>query len=220
MLLLEDRIRAVRKKLGVNQQGLADIIGSSDGKVKAWEQGNTLTIKSKDILLLSNKYGFNPEWLEYGTGDMMLDKGELLLADIARTEALLSDTIAIPYFTDVISTADGKPHDHSYIKLMQDFLPKHSKELEAIRINGNSMDPTILDQDIIFVDKEEREPVNGKIYLVFLCDEVYIKRIFIEPVTKEILLKSDNPIFPQFKADCSDFKIIGRVIANMHITRL
>ncbi len=82
------------------------------------------------------------------------------------------------------------------------------------------MSPTIEDEEILFVDKIDTNPKDGKIFVVLLCDEVYVKRLFIEPKTKEIFLQSDNPIFPKLKVDCEDFKIIGRVIANMSITKL
>jgi len=37
---------------------------------------------------------------------------------------------------------------------------------------------------------------------------------------KSLILKSDNPHYPQFTITCEDFKIIGRVIANMSIQNL
>lgn len=226
MLSVGDRIREVRKKLRVNQDGLASILGCTDGKIKGLEQGKTQSIKLKDIDLLSQKYGFNPEWLENGIGDMMIDKGDTLLRDISITEALLSASIAIPYYKDINASAgygcENIEHKAEYIKLTEDMIPlsANTKELDAIKVSGNSMHPTIEDEDVIFIDKSDTTPQDGKIYVVYLCEEVYVKRIFIDPVTKKISLKSDNKIFPTFQADCEDFKIIGRVVANMQIQKL
>jgi len=226
MLSVGDRIREVRKKLRVNQDGLAKILGCTDGKIKGLEQGKTSAIKPKDIDILSLKYGFNPEWLDSGIGEMMIDKGELLLKEISITEALLSSSIAIPYYKDINASAGhgclNGECKAEYIKLSADMLPGsvNIKELDAIRVSGNSMTPTIQDEDIIFVDKSEAQAQNGKIFVVYLCDEVYVKRVFIDPVTKKLSLASDNPVFPTFAADCEDFKIIGRVVANMQISKL
>ncbi|MCX6076023.1 MAG: hypothetical protein NTW78_03960 [Campylobacterales bacterium] len=222
---LSDRIKMVRKVIGVSQQGLADIIGCTDGKIKAWEQKTTLVMKPKDILVLVNKYGFNYEWLEDGTGDMLQVDGDITLKDIATITSMLNKSISIPYYKDIHASAgygctngNCKP---SYISLSPDMMPnKSSDAMDAIRVTGNSMSPTIEDEDVIFIDKSDITPKDGKIFVVYLCDEVYVKRLFIEPKTKEIFLHSDNPLFPKMETDCEDFKIIGRVIANMQITKL
>lgn len=214
MRSLADRIKAVRKRLGMSQQELADVLGCSDGKIKGWEQGNTIKIKSRDSLFLTNKYGFNQEWLEDGKGEMMSIQGDF--------SHPFNEMFTIPYYKDIDNYSNDKEQkkslDISIVKDMLSFV--YSNNLEAIRLTGNSMSPTIEDEDIIFIDKDDVKPCNGKIYLVLLCDEFYIKRVFIEPKSKEITLKSDNPVFPQLKADCEDFKIIGRVVADMKISKM
>ena len=214
---LADRIREVRKKLGVNQVELGAILGCTDGKIKSWEQGRIDNMKAKDALVLENRFGFSQAWLMDGQGD-------LLLKDISTVKNLLEDNLSIPFYKDINASAGyGCTNGEclsTNITISKDMLPSFSNKIEAIRVSGNSMTPTIEDEDIIFIDKNQVEPVNGKIYVLFLCDEVYVKRIFIEPKSKEIILNSDNPIFPQIKADCEDFKIIGRVIANMQIAKL
>ena len=221
---LSDRIRFIRKKLGINQQELADILSCTDGKIKGWEQDKTKNIKLKDSTLLSERYGFSKEWIEDGVGEAIPNNGDLLLGDISAVSAMFSKTISIPYYKDINASAgygctngDCKP---IYINMAPDMLPTTSKSIEAIRVVGNSMSGTIEDEDVIFIDKSDTDAVNGKIYVLFLCDEVYVKRIFIEPRDKSIILKSDNPLFPQLKADCEDFRIIGRVVANMQISKL
>ena len=221
---LSDRIKLIRKKIGVNQQGLADILGCTDGKIKGWEQGKTKTIKYKDMMLLTNKYGFSQEWIEDGKGEMMINKGDLLLKDIAATAAMLNSNISIPFYKDINASAGygctNSECEPSYITLDPSMLPSMSTHIDAISVMGNSMSGTVEDEDIIFVDKNDTQPINGKIYVVYLCEEVYVKRLFIDPNTKKIILQSDNPLFPQFEADCEDFKVIGRVVANMNISKL
>lgn len=221
---LADRIKAVRKKLGVNQAELGEILGCTDGKIKYWEQGQTDTMKARDALILQNKFGFNQDWLMEGKGEMILETGELLLKDINTVRNLLDDNLEIPFFKDINASAGhGCTNGEcvaTNITISKDMLPTHAKNIEAIRVSGNSMHPTIEDDDIIFIEKSQENPINGKVYVMLLCDEVYVKRIFIEPKSKEIILSSDNPIFPQLKADCDDFRIIGKVIAKMQISKL
>lgn len=224
MKSLSERIKIVRKKLGVNQIELGEILGCTDGKIKYWEQGQTDKIKARDALILQNKFGFNQDWLMEGKGEMMLETGELLLKDIKAVKNMLDDNLDIPFYKDINASAGyGCSNGEclsTNITISKDMIPTVSKNIEAIRVSGNSMYPTINDEDIIFINKDSQEPQNGKIYVVFLCDECYVKRIFIDPKTKDITLNSDNPIFPVLKVDCEDFRIIGQVVANMKISKL
>ncbi len=222
MQSLADRIRAVRKKLGMSQQELADVLGCSDGKIKGWEQGNTMTIKARDSMLLAKKYGFDQEWLEDGKGEMMQSKGYFPLEVENLNDISYSNSLNIPYYKDIEHYSSNENSVKSIdISMARDMFELISSDnIEAIRVTSNSMNPTIKEGDIIFIDKDDITASNEKIYLVFLCDEVYLKRVFIEPKSKEIILHSDNQIFPQLKADCKDFRIIGKVIAKMNISKV
>jgi len=78
---LAERSKKIRKKFGLNtQQELANILKCSVGKIKAYEQGNTLNFKSADMQILKNTFKLNQTWLEDGTGEMLLV--EALLKDI------------------------------------------------------------------------------------------------------------------------------------------
>ncbi|MBE0498596.1 MAG: LexA family transcriptional regulator [Campylobacterales bacterium] len=222
---LADRIREVRKVLGgISQKKLAEIVGCTDGKIKAWEQGTTPNIKPKDVFLLANKYGFNYDWLADGKGEMMQNKGDLLLRDISVTNALLHQNISIPYFKDINDYVF--PHgvvnntSHSFISLPDEMVAGYSSAIEAIHFAGNSMNPTIKDKDIILIDSSIIDPTDGDVFLLYLCEEVYVKRVFIDPKSKELTLCSDNPIFPKIKADCEDFKLVGKVVGKIEHTRL
>ncbi|MDQ7067760.1 MAG: S24 family peptidase [Sulfurimonas sp.] len=222
---LKDRVKLVRKKLGLNnQQGLADILKCNVGKIKGIEQGATKSLKRTDIILLSENYGFSDDWLESGTGPMFINENEELLKNVQQISNMLDNNITIPFYSEINASAGhgciNGECEATNITISKDMLPSFSTKIEAIRVSGNSMTPTIEDEDIVFIDKNQTDPINGKIYVVYLCEEVYIKRLFIEPKTKDIILNSDNPIFPQLKADCEDFRIIGLVTANMHISKL
>jgi len=221
---LADRIKLLRKKFGVTQEQLADVLGCSDGKVKAWEQGNTKNIKPKDSLKLAKHFKVSKEWLEDGVGEMIRSESDLLLDDITQTAALLDNSISIPFYKDIQASAghgcENGDCTPTNITISKDMLPTLSDSIEAIRVTGNSMQPTINDEDVIFIDKNSTDVIDGKIYVVYLCEEVYVKRIFKQHKTKEILLKSDNDIYPDIMADCEDFRIIGKVIADMQIKKL
>ena len=59
-----------------------------------------------------------------------------------------------------------------------------------VDVKGDSMNPTIKDGDVAFVDFNF-EPVDGKIYIIQHEDDTYIKRCYFE--SDKLTLKSDNP---------------------------
>jgi hypothetical protein len=87
--------------------------------------------------------------------------------------------------------------------------------LLAIKVRGESMEPTIYDGAIVGVDREDRNIVNGKVYAVWVPYEgAVIKRVFVDH--EKLILKSDNVRFPDFSIPFGDIRdreniIIGRV---------
>ncbi len=81
----------------------------------------------------------------------------------------------------------------------------------ALRMKGENMEPTVNDQGVVGVDREDDEIVSGKIYAIWVPNEgIVLKRLFIEP--DKVVLKSDNPLFPGSSVslkEIGDF-LIGR----------
>ena len=231
---LEERIKIIKNEFGVTQEDLLNIlrdngIDASIGTIKGWWQGKTRNILPKYAIVLAKHFRLNREWIETGIGSMKHnDDSELTtlqeLANIAKTFNN-ENMVTVQYFENINASAgSGCINDTecipTYIQLQRNILPIKSDTLEAIRVSGDSMQGTIEDGDIIFIDRNYTTLINGKIYVVYMAGEVYVKRIFKNPNSDHLILKSDNPIFPQFEALSEDFKIIGKVVANMNIREL
>jgi len=92
MVTLAERSKMIRTTFGLNtQKELADILGCSVGKVKAYEQGTTKKFKPADMLILKDKFNLSMEWLENGVGDMIKSKNQMLVDDIEDMEFALSN---------------------------------------------------------------------------------------------------------------------------------
>ena len=59
-----------------------------------------------------------------------------------------------------------------------------------VDVRGESMEPTIQDNDVVFVDFNF-EPIDGKIYIIQHEEDTYIRRCFFE--RDKLTLNSDNP---------------------------
>ena len=86
--------------------------------------------------------------------------------------------------------------------------------LSIVRVEGNSMAPTLGDGDDVLLDlREAGEPLRDGIYVLRVDERLLVKRLAVHPMGRHVTVQSDNPAYP----DWPDFAIedvvcIGRVI--------
>ena len=87
-------------------------------------------------------------------------------------------------------------------------------QLSLIRVQGDSMFPTLADGDDILVDQSDRgERLRDGIYVLRLDEMLMVKRVAINPSVRLATVKSDNPAYPEWPdCDPATLDIIGRVI--------
>ena len=58
-----------------------------------------------------------------------------------------------------------------------DFLRRKGNpaQMVLLRVSGDSMQPRIVNNDVVLIDQSQREPVPGRIYAVGVEDMVYLK---------------------------------------------
>jgi phage repressor protein C with HTH and peptisase S24 domain len=87
-------------------------------------------------------------------------------------------------------------------------------ELSIIRVEGDSMAPTLNDGDDILVDARGcDEQLRDGIYVLRVDDSLLVKRLAIHPLGRRVTVQSDNPAYPDWP-DCGleQVNCIGRVI--------
>ncbi len=87
-------------------------------------------------------------------------------------------------------------------------------DLSLIRVQGDSMAPTLSDGDDILVDAGDvADRLRDGIYVLRRDDVLLVKRIAPNPASRRVVIKSDNDAYPDW-LDCEigDIEIIGRVI--------
>ena len=89
-----------------------------------------------------------------------------------------------------------------------------SDNLVIIRVEGDSMAPTLGDGDDILVDRGDcGDRLRDGIYVLRVDEALIVKRLALNPVSRRVTVQSDNPAYP----DWPDLKLnaihcIGRVI--------
>ncbi len=114
----------------------------------------------------------------------------------------------------VVTHELGKPYfafDERWLKALTASRPA---KLSIVRVEGDSMAPTLSAGDDILVDLGDAgERLRDGIYVLRIDDALVVKRLALNPTGRRITVKSDNPAYPDWP-DCSleEIKPIGRVI--------
>jgi phage repressor protein C with HTH and peptisase S24 domain len=93
-------------------------------------------------------------------------------------------------------------------------LSTNPASLSAIRVQGDSMMPTLSDGDDIMVDRSDgADRLRDGIYVLRIDDALNVKRLAINPVRGSVTIHSDNPAYPSWPdCDLSQIVLIGRVV--------
>ena len=114
----------------------------------------------------------------------------------------------------VVTEELGKPYfafDDRWLKALTGSPPS---QLSIVRVEGDSMTPTLNPGDDILVDLgDAADRLREGIYVLRIDDAVVVKRLALNPTGRRATVQSDNPAYPDWP-DCSldEIKAIGRVI--------
>lgn len=82
--------------------------------------------------------------------------------------------------------------------------------IKLIKASGDSMDPTIKDGDMVWIDMSNNFISSDGVYLLRMSTGLAIKRV--QSGLSNITVKSDNPKYSDITADIGEIKVIGKVI--------
>lgn len=99
-------------------------------------------------------------------------------------------------------------------KWLRQLAGGRSTDLSLIKVQGDSMSPTLVDGDDILVDRGDgAERLRDGIYVLRSEDALMVKRIALSPAARRAAIKSDNDAYPDWPdCDLASIHIIGRVI--------
>lgn len=89
-----------------------------------------------------------------------------------------------------------------------------ASRLSVVRVEGDSMAPTLCSGDDILVDHDDGAGrLRDGIYVLRVDDALVVKRLALNPVARRVTVQSDNPAYPDWPdCDPGSIQCIGRVI--------
>lgn len=88
------------------------------------------------------------------------------------------------------------------------------KNLVVVWAKGDSMEPTISNNDTLLINTADTRPADGNMYVIRQDDLLWVKRIQIQPIGSWVLI-SDNATYPPMtilREDLHNFEVLGRVV--------
>jgi len=167
-------------------------------------------IPYEEILEFCAKRKLSINWLFYNQATKSLE---------SETEKYAN----IRYFGDIYASAGGgsftDDEDHESIVLdphMIDMLGgnREVKYIDSINVLGDSMEPTFYENDMVFINRSQKEIQKGGVFVISTPNGLFIKRVSLRS-DGMLELISDNPLYSIEQVDINSIKIIGRVVGSM-----
>ena len=197
-----------------------------------------IEVRRDDYSALSRLIGRNPAYIQQfirrGTPKELSEKDRRVLAQyygvpeselggpIERVPTGGDRTYPIPQLAVAAAAGDGliagTEQTNSHVGFDQKWLRTLARgkpaDLSLIKVQGDSMTPTLFDGDDILVDSGDAAAwLRDGIYVLRRDDALIVKRIARSPVSRKIAIKSDNDSYPSWPdCDVGDVDVIGRVV--------
>jgi transcriptional regulator with XRE-family HTH domain len=225
METIQERLKIVRKSLGLSQDELAIKTGAKRTTIAGYEAGVSLP-HAEFLTALNKNYGINSNWLL--TGD-----GNIFIKQLYPETEITSVGHQIPLLRQKVSCGFGQHWENEanidrYVNVF-DLVPRlKTGKVYAVSVNGSSMlGVGIRHGDIVLFDAAKETDSSDGIYVFALDGDVYCKRLEFDALTRQIKVYSVRvadlekaELAMSFKVDDPSFadrlQIFGRVFAWIH----
>jgi len=214
MILLKEIIEKLKDVLSdmdfgkkIFDKDVADILNIPQSTFATMKKRNS--IPYKEILEFCAVKKISVNWLFFDQA-----------IDMLKTET--EKFFQVRYFSDIRASAGGGADvfDENFEtitvdeKIMHNMVGMGNTELEAIHVEGESMEPTLQDGSIVFVDRSQTNINKNGIFIASTAGGLFIKRIH-QRADGMIELISDNSIYPPQAIPFDEVQIIGKVVGNI-----
>jgi hypothetical protein len=196
------------KERGEDYVGLSRLIGKNAAYIQQFiKRGTPRKLDEDDRRTIANYLGVSEALLGGPDGRTADSPGEMIrvpLLDIGASAghgAITEGEVAVAHIA-------FDP------KWLRELCKGSTNHLSFIRVQGDSMSPTLADGDDILVDGADgTDRLRDGIYVLRRDDALMVKRLAINPFAARATITSDNPAYPEWRdVEMSTLTIIGRVV--------
>ena len=209
--MTDEEARAALQRLiedkGEDYSGLSRLLGRNAAYVQQYiKRGSPRRLAEADRRLLSRYFGVD----------------EVALGGPAAMAGRPAGLVAVPRL-DVGASAgagafSGDERARAHIAFdsawLRGIASGNPEQLSIIRVEGDSMAPTLSDGDEILVDRGDGGArLRDGIYVLRIDDALMVKRVALNPAARTVSIRSDNPAYPGWPdCDLAAVDLVGRVV--------
>lgn len=208
--MTDDEARAALKRLieqrGEDYAGLSRLLGRNPAYVQQYiARGSPRRLAEGDRRRLASYFGIDEAELggppARGGGAGLVAVPRLDVGAAAGAGALGGDERALGRIA----------FDPAWLRRIASGAPD---ALSIIRVEGDSMAPTLADGDDILVDRSDAAArLRDGIYVLRVEDALVVKRLALAPDRRAVAIRGDNPAYPVWPdRDPAALDIVGRVV--------
>ncbi|BAK68322.1 peptidase S24 family protein [Sphingobium sp. SYK-6] len=207
--------RLIRER-GVSYEALSRLLGRNPAYVQQFvKRGTPRKLDEADRRVLARYFGVDERML--GASDAPVAPTSPAAPARKRT----GDLVIVPRFALGASAGPGALVEEERAAGVLGFDPRWLRAiggrpdmLSMIRVDGESMAPTLSDGDEIMVDRSDGiDRLRDGIYVLRMDDVLMVKRVALAPRRGGFSVRSDNPLYPAWDdVDADAVSIVGRVI--------
>lgn len=199
--------RLIRER-GEDYAGLSRLLGRNPAYIQQFiKRGSPRKLDEKDRQRLASYFGVSEALLGGPAGSADAGAGNLIF---------------VPRLDIGASAGPGAYADEerpvAHIGFDSQWLGRLTRgrqsDLSLIRVQGDSMAPTLVDGDDILVDRSDGAArLRDGIYVLRRDDTLMVKRLAVSPAASRVTIKSDNSAYPGWEGvKLGEVHLVGRVI--------
>lgn len=186
---------------------VADILGISQMNFATMKKRNKIPFG--ELLDFCAKKSISINWILYGQSPESL---------VEATNKLFM----VKYFSAINASAGGgsdiEDEAKEMVAIPYEFAillggERELKNIEALNVTGDSMEPTFSYNDIIFINKSKTDLQRGGVFIIKTEAGLFIKRVQKRKDGK-IDIISDNRVYPVETLNLNEVEIIGKVVSR------
>jgi phage repressor protein C with HTH and peptisase S24 domain/DNA-binding XRE family transcriptional regulator len=205
---------------------LSRILGLSTSSIDSYRRG-IKTPKFNTLAFIQNTYKISLDWIVDGLASQFTDdrraepfpgdKVQCAESDIRSDKGVVlpGEFVFIPQMAGTIRNGGLAPDDTTEMRIAfrRDWIARkgYPQNMSIIKIQGDSMEPTLLSGDLVLVDHSKDATTRGGLFAITIDQEILIKRI--QPLRgSKLLVISDNEKYTTLEIAAENIHINGKVI--------
>ncbi|WOE74718.1 S24 family peptidase [Alterisphingorhabdus coralli] len=202
---------------GVSYAGVSDMLGRNPAYIQQFiRRGTPSRLAERDRQLLAQFFGVSEDLLRNTDDSLPTNSAASRSAMGVRGKFLRP----IPKLSIGASAGPGRMADSEHVEselaFDEDWLRRQgfaNAALNMIRVEGDSMEPTLCDGDDIMVEMASGDtPRRDGVYVLRRDDALMVKRLAFQP-DGSVSVLSDNPAYPSMQGlGLDSVAVVGRVV--------